>query len=240
MSNENQVLVIDAGNTSVKVAVFNNGKLTDAQRIDYTAFNSYTEGNYSEKTIISSVLSKEKTNDLSLKFDSPLIVGSSTKIPITIEYTSKNTLGIDRICNAVFAASQIKEGVAVVIDIGTCVKFDLVDSNKNYLGGSISPGIDLRYKSLNDYTGNLPLLDKKEKAPLVGTDTKSSIHSGVINGIKAEIHRLMEQYSSQFNDLTFFVTGGDARYFDLESKNGIFADENLTLKGLYEIYRFNA
>ena len=108
------------------------------------------------------------------------------------------------------------------------------------MGGSIAPGIDLRYKSLNDYTGKLPLISNKLNTQLVGNDTKSSIHSGVINGINAEINGLIEMYSEQFSGLTFFMTGGDARYFDIDSKNDIFADENLTLIGLYEIYQQNA
>ena len=119
-------------------------------------------------------------------------------------------------------------------------KTSSTNSNREYLGGSISPGIDLRYKSLNDYTGNLPLLSNKSTTKLVGEDTNMSIQSGVINGINAEINGFMSSYAEQFDDLTFFVTGGDASFFELHSKNDIFANENLTLLGLFEIYRHNA
>lgn len=240
MRHENQVLVIDAGNTVIKLALFQDEKLLNIQRVDVKQFDEFMQENSVRKTIISSVLSPEETTKISANFDSPIIVTCDTPLPINLNYKSKETLGIDRICNSVFASKQINQGFAVTIDIGTCVKFDLVSADGEYLGGSISPGIGLRYKSLNDYTGNLPLLDDKSNTELVGTDTNSSIRSGVINGIKAEIHHLMELYSNKFDDLTFFVTGGDARYFDIHSKNDIFAIENLTLYGLYEIYVFNA
>ena len=136
--------------------------------------------------------------------------------------------------------SLLKTENGLCIDIGTCIKFDLVTKKGHYKGGSISPGIDLRYKSLNDYTGKLPLLSNKSNTGLVGNDTETSIQSGVMNGMNAEIYGLIKMYSKQISDLTFFMTGGDARYFDFDSKNDIFADENLTLIGLYEVYKYNA
>lgn len=236
----NQTLIIDAGNTSVKIATFKNDILKNIERIDYQDLKSYLPHDSKINVAISSVLSDEKTKIITDYFHSPILVTNKTPLPIKLKYQSAETLGVDRICNAVFASKQISKGYAVTIDIGTCVKFDLVNANGEYLGGSISPGIQLRYKSLNDYTGKLPLLSDKTETNLVGIDTESSIRSGVMNGIKAEIHRLMEEYSAQYEDLTFFMTGGDARYFDIHSKNDIFAVENLTLLGLYEIYKFNA
>ncbi len=108
------------------------------------------------------------------------------------------------------------------------------------MGGTIAPGIDLRYKSLNAFTEKLPLLSNKSALPIVGKDTKTSMQSGVINGMRAEIEGLVSYYESQFQDLTFFMTGGDANFFDIQGKNDIFAVENLTLYGLFEIYKHNA
>ena len=93
---------------------------------------------------------------------------------------------------------------------------------------------------MNDYTANLPLLDTKDSCELIGKSTHESIHSGVMNGIKAEIDQLIERYREENKDLTFFVTGGDAQFFDFGGKNDIFVNENLTLIGLYQIYLFNA
>lgn len=240
MSLKNQVVAIDAGNTSIKIGIFENGQLKTFHRTEKEHVSVKIESIGIKNAVLSSVLSNEETNKIIQLFNAPLFVTSETKIPIQLKYASKNTLGIDRICNAVYAHSQLKEGIGVIIDVGTCIKFDVVSAAGEYLGGSISPGIQLRYNSLNDYTGNLPRLSQKESINITGTDTNTSIQSGVINGIQSEIQGFIDQYSKQFENLTFFITGGDAQYFEIHSKNSIFAIENLTLLGLNNIYEFNA
>jgi len=242
MSSENIVLAIDAGNTSIKVGRFQEDTLVGVHRFSKNQLNefySFLDENKRLPSVISSVLSDSDTQKIVERSNS-FIVTTDTSTPINIEYGTKNTLGVDRLCNSVAIASLLKTEYGVCIDIGTCIKFDLVTKNREYKGGSIAPGIDLRYKSLNDYTGKLPMLSNKTSTDLVGNDTKSSIQSGVINGMNAEINGLIDMYSEQFRDLTFFMTGGDAIYFDFDSKNDIFADENLTLIGLFEIYKHNA
>ena len=240
MEAESNTLVIDAGNTSIKVAEFKDANLVKVNRFSLIEMQNEFGNDCQKKTIISSVLSDKETDIISQLFPKSILVTSESKFPFSLSYETKGTLGIDRICNAAYASANMSTEYAVVIDIGTCVKFDVIHKEKGYLGGSISPGINLRYKSLNDYTGKLPLLSDKSELPLIGVDTETSMRSGVLNGLKGELLQFMEEYKSQFSDLTFFVTGGDARYFDLDSKNDIFADRNLTLKGLYEIYKFNA
>ena len=243
MNAENQVLVIDAGNTSIKVGLFYEGELIKVCRFsldDLGALSNWIEDHRVTKSVLSSVLSAADTRRILSLTPDTFSVDSSTRLPIKLNYKSKNTLGIDRICNAVYMGINCESTYGVSVDIGTCIKFDMVQKQNGYLGGSIAPGIALRYKSLNDYTGNLPLLSNKSNTNLVGNDTKSSIQSGVINGIHCEIEHMMEHYTEQYSDLTFFVTGGDASFFDIHSKNDIFADENLTLKGLFEIYKYNA
>ncbi len=243
MHSENQVLAIDAGNTSIKAAYFKNDKLETVKRFDNQNFTAITKW-YKELSIktvfVSSVLDEEQTTKLLGCFDSSILISHASNFPILNQYLTPKTLGIDRIANACYANANMNTEYGVCIDIGTCIKFDTVHVEKGYLGGSISPGIHLRYKSLNDYTGNLPLLNDTSIPALIGKNTEQSIHSGVINGMQSEIQQLMHQYEEQFDDLTFFVTGGDASFFDLHSKNDIFADENLTLNGLYEIFKFNA
>jgi len=125
----------------------------------------------------------------------------------------------------------------LVVDVGTCIKFDLLNANGEYCGGSISPGIGLRYRSLNDYTANLPLLSPSNWQ-LVGSTTEASLHSGVMGSIAAEIKWRIEEYRNLYETLTVYLTGGDAHYFDMGQKNSIFVDENLTLKGIYALYLF--
>ncbi len=244
MNTKKPILTIDAGNSSIKIGEFINDKLNKVKIFNldkFKTFNEWLKNKGEHNIIISSVLNKEKTKKIIdiLNNKNYCQLNLNTKLPIRIDYKTKETLGSDRICNAVYSALTTKTMHSVTIDIGTCIKFDLIGENKNYIGGSISPGIKLRYKSLNDYTGNLPLISNKSKATLFGNDTLSCIHSGVINGLQAEITAMILNYIKKFPNISFFVTGGDSSYFDYEIKNDIFVDSNLTLKGLYEIYKYN-
>ena len=129
----------------------------------------------------------------------------------------------------------------LVIDIGTCVTFDFINSKNEYLGGAIAPGFEMRFKALNYFTGKLPVVYfKKEQLKLIGDTTESSIVSGVYNGMKNEIEGMINNFLTQYDDLKIVVTGGDIKLFDLEPKNRIFADEFLVVKGLNEILNYNA
>jgi type III pantothenate kinase len=242
MSNTSDVLIIDAGNTAIKAAIYRNGKLLSISRFDLNdeSLQSFLEQKKQLNGAISTVLDKQSTERILKHQTHLLVVNATSKLPLTIDYKSPETLGIDRICNACGMIKTLSTDFGVSIDIGTCIKFDLIDKSGIYSGGSISPGINLRYQSLNDYTGNLPLLSNKNAIDYVGKTTIESIQSGVINGINAEINGMMNQYREAYPSLTFFVTGGDSKYFDLHSKNDIFADDNLTLNGLFEIYNTNA
>lgn len=243
MADYNSVLAIDVGNTLIKAGHFLNGKLNSVNRFSTTnlnEFESWIKDFGDVRTAISSVSSSAQTDFILKIVKNATVINIDSNTPFLNLYESKETLGIDRLCNATFIHKAIHSGCAVSIDIGTCIKFDLVNDQNEYLGGSISPGINLRYRSLNEFTGKLPRVANKNDAKLVGSSTESSIHSGVINGMKGEIQNIMQQYETLYTNLTFFVTGGDAGYFELHSKNDIFADENLTLKGLFEIYMYNA
>ncbi len=243
MKQNQTVFILDAGNTSLKLGVFQDDSFFKMIRFNYADLSNL-EILYKEhdkpSVFISSVLRNEETTLLSSKFESVEVFDRvNYNLPIEINYKS-STLGVDRICNAIAANNIAKDKNAVIIDIGTCIKFDFVNEFGAYQGGSISPGINLRYKSLNDFTGNLPLINETSPIPIVGNSTNDSLHSGVINGIKSEIQGFISQYEALFDDLTFFMTGGDAKYFDFPLKNNIFVDENLTLKGLYLIHKLNA
>lgn len=237
-----KVFIIDAGNSSIKVARFESGQLIDVQRfpsedlMELKSFISKNEGQYA----VSSVLSEKKTKAIISIAPEINLLETNTPVQMNINYGTTNTLGMDRLCNAVYAYNRTETDYAVTVDIGTCIKFDLIHKTDGYIGGSISPGIQLRYNALSDYTGKLPLLSNKTRSELVGTSTNLSIQSGVMNGMSAEINGMIEQYRAHFLSLTFFVTGGDAQNFDILAKNDIFADKNLTLIGLYEIYQQNA
>ena len=237
-----KTLVVDAGNTNIKLGHFEHEQLIGVTRYGSNEFHSLKERikvHAPDFIVVSSVVADHLAQEI-LESHQGMIVSPTTPIPIANTYQTPETLGMDRLCNAVGVAARMESEYGVSIDIGTCIKFDIVGKNEGYLGGSIAPGIDLRYKSLNDYTEKLPLLSNKSQTSVVGKDTKTSMQSGVMNGMRAEIEGLVSYYESQFQSLTFFVTGGDANFFDIQGKNNIFAVENLTLYGLFEIYKHNA
>lgn len=236
------VLICDAGNTQVKIACFNQGELIDLQRFDLSdeaGIRAYYQASAPNQTFVCSVLGEEANERLHYLLNQPLFFNASTRLPIPNQYLSE-TLGKDRIANAVAIHYLKKTTTAVAIDLGTCIKFDCLSAELGYLGGSISPGIRLRYQALNNFTEQLPLINRKENYTLIGNTTESSIVNGVMKGIEQEVNGMIESYEKQFPSLTFFVTGGDAKHFDFHSKKDIFVVENLTLIGLYQIYLFNA
>ena len=153
------------------------------------------------------------------------------------------TIGNDRLANAVGAFAQNPNQNSLVIDAGSCLTFDFIDSNNCYHGGAISPGLNMRFQALNTFTESLPLLNAKTtELMLTGMDTNSSIISGVVNGMLGEIKTTIAAYEEKYSKLTIFMTGGDSGFLNsiVEfEKNGIFAVENLTLIGLNTILYYN-
>jgi len=242
MKNERIRLVVDAGNTQVKLVYFQNDEIFHQSRfdaVDLDGIEKYISKNHYSKALLSSVQSDQATELLMDMIDPDILLTQQTQIPISLEeYETIETLGTDRIANVVAASSMSETEQALVIDIGTCIKYDLVVKGR-YQGGGIAPGMNMRFKALHEYTGQLPLLDFEEETPLIGKSTKGSMLSGVINGMIAEINGIVEHYTQQFQPLTIFLTGGDAKRFDKALKNSIFAEENLTVTGLYLILKHN-
>jgi type III pantothenate kinase len=235
MNKKNRFLVVDAGNTRIKVAVFQEYNL-----IDFFVFSNdelgqlktrFMDINY-QKAIVSSVRSKKDTLWIMQQLKNAVLFSALKVYPIQLNYETPETLGADRLANAI-AAFSIAKSHALVIDIGTCLKFDFVSKAGIYEGGSISPGIQLRYKAMHTFTAGLPLLDETGEVNLIGKSTVACMHSGVMRGMHGEITQFISEYRARFEGLTIFVTGGDATYFDFQSKNDIFVNENLTLFGLY-------
>lgn len=238
------ILVIDVGNSFVKCAVFERNKLMEKQvclnkdtikilNIFFKKYPQIMEG------IISSV-GKIDENVLKYVKESILLIelSNTTKFPFANNYQTPQTLGIDRMVLVAGAVLLYPNTNRLIIDAGTCVTYDFVDKNNIYYGGSISPGLALRYKSLNSYTKSLPLLEKKEVDFFIGTCTQDAIHTGVVNGIVFEIDGFVTQYSNKFKDLTIILTGGDAEFLAKSLKNTIFANSNFLLESLNHLYTY--
>ena len=237
-------LIIDIGNTNVKLATFKGDSIVAKEVVEHKQLAQHLKKIKFKKGIISNVGNVELENKVLSAYSSIIQMSSKLKLPIQSSYLSMQTIGHDRLANAVGAFVEKPNSNSLIIDAGSCLTFDFIDSNNCYKGGNISPGLNMRFKALNTFTEKLPLLDKSsEKLNLVGENTYSSIVSGVVNGMVGEIVNAIVSYRSKYPLLTIFMTGGDTDF--LQSivgieKNGIFALENLTLKGLNNILESNA
>ena len=228
-------LVIDAGHTRIKAGVFAGEQLIDILYFgeqDWNSLKSFLLEYRFDRSILSSVRSEKETTWLLQMMPNSIHFRNSGNLPIDHVYQTPETLGSDRIAN-IIAVKKLTSNASLIIDIGTCIKFDVLDSRQCYLGGSISPGINLRYKALENFTGALPLVEEYDMPPLIGNSTKNCIHSGVMQGIQGEINYFITKYTSEFEGIDIYVTGGDSHFFDIQSKKGIFVELNLTLIGLY-------
>ena len=232
------LLTIDVGNSRIKVAVFEHNKQVDffifetneALKNFKNIFKKYFN---LQKIILSSVgkLDEEVVNFIKSQFQTE-IIDHKSKFPFTNLYATPETLGIDRMVLAAGATLIYPNKNRLIIDAGTCITYDFVNAENEYLGGAISPGIKIRYKSLNNYTSKLPLLTLGEDFEIIGNSTQSSIHSGVINGVIFEIEGFISQYSLKNQDLTIILTGGDAEFLAKRLKSTIFANSNFLLESL--------
>jgi len=238
-------LIIDVGNTSVKLAIFKQRKLifkeiVTLDNIRHAVDNINKVFKDVEKAIISSVgkLKKSDVNYIKKSFK-VIVLDASTKIPFHNLYKSSETLGVDRIALVSASVQQYFKQNVLIIDAGTCITYDFISSENKYYGGAISPGIRIRYQSLNNLTANLPLLETKLPQNFIGNSTTESIHSGIINGILLEIEGAINTYDKKYKDLTVILTGGDADFLSKRLKSGIFANSIFLLEGLNYILEFN-
>lgn len=236
-------LVIDIGNTLTKIAVFSDDNLLyngHFEYVDTKLIDSLYDEHRFTTVIISSVKRAYKSeweNYLERRVK-PIYFSSGMTGVIKNQYLTPHTLGLDRLA-AVIGANYLFPGKSnLVIDGGTCITYDMVDADGNYFGGSISPGLNMRYKALNYYTAALPVLNPEEVFnETYGNGTVSAIHSGVQNGIRYELTGFIESYKKNGNELNIILCGGDSIFFDTLLKNSIFApyvkiEPYLVLKGL--------
>ena len=235
-------LIIDEGNTAFKLAFFEDEDLIKSasfQSFERQEMHSWISDKITslKHVIVSSVVNQGL--DLSRYKFNEIYLDSNTPIPIKNSYLTPETLGKDRLANAVGAWCKNPGGNSLVIDMGTCIKYDLVVSGKGYIGGNISPGLKMRYRALNEFTDKLPLVENMKDEWGWGVDTNTSIYNGVEQAIYHEINGFIKFYSEQFSDLTIFMTGGDAKNFDKPFIVDIFAHPDLTLFGLNKILKHN-
>ncbi len=237
-------LIIDIGNSKIKIAVYEGKNLVEfgtLPKLTYKKFEDYFKKYPTIKScLICSVSDDIEALKALLEQHIPVTVfNHKTKIPVTNLYSTPKSLGYDRLAGAIGAANLNPGKNVLVIDSGTCVTYNFVTAKGEYLGGSITPGLDMRFSALNHFTAKLPLVEYEEIDQLTGNDTKYSILTGVINGMSYEMRGFIDAYRSKYKDLVVVLTGGNAPRFEKALKNSIFAHPNLVVWGLKVILDHN-
>ncbi|MDD4190141.1 MAG: type III pantothenate kinase [Mangrovibacterium sp.] len=238
-------LVIDIGNTRIKLALFHNHDLmlqvpldelkTDPLKLlldDYPQLH---------QAILSSVRDYpvEIRDFLRNSFARFIEFDHHTPVPIINLYRTPETLGHDRLAAAIGASCLFPGKDLLVIDAGTAITYDLVTKNNEYLGGNISPGLEMRFKSLHHFTGKLPLICANPKFQRLGKDTESAIRAGVQQGFIFEVEQTIDYFNTVYQNLSVILTGGDTVFLDKNVKRTIFAQFNLALFGLNKVLEYN-
>ncbi|HIS33701.1 MAG TPA: type III pantothenate kinase [Candidatus Avirikenella pullistercoris] len=237
-------LIIDIGNSCAKVAVMAAGKVTYSVKSESLTENIIAEvlkkyPGISAAIMCSVKATNERVKDfLNREIAYFLDFDHATPVPIENCYETPRTLGLDRLAAAVGAKKIFGTGNILVIDFGSAITIDWIEEGK-FMGGNISPGASLRFKSLHDYTDKLPLCKLQEESGLLGKTTHSAIENGVINGIVYEIKQYIERFTKNCKEPHVIFTGGDGKYFADKLKNTIFVSCDLVFLGLNEVLEYN-
>jgi len=237
-------LIIDIGNTLAKLVAFDGNTPVEEIRTPNTTLEALPAflNKYSfERGIMGTVfdITPEAERLLSSLPFPMLRLNANTPIPVRNRYRTPQTLGADRLAAAVGAHMQHPNRNILVIDAGTCITYEFIDTEGNYWGGNIAPGMQMRLKALHAYTARLPLIEPEGDTPDFGYDTETAMRSGVIQGMKFEIEGYIKHFQQKYPNLLVFLTGGDNLNFDSKIKNIIFADKFIVPRGLNRILAFN-
>ena len=164
---------------------------------------------------------------------------AATPVPVRNLYKTPETLGKDRLAAIVGAYSLFPGKDILVLDAGTALTIDFIDREGNYHGGNISPGLNMRFRALHQFTQNLPLQTQTDDYETIGDSTASAIVSGVQNGMVFEINCYIDQFVNKFPQLVAIITGGDGIFFVNKIEKHIFAAPNLVFYGLEKIVEHN-
>lgn len=238
-------LVIDIGNTRTKFSVFNRGEVLITVPVDEFLPQHIDVLQNDHPSLQNVILSAVKNYSPKLrealqnKFERFIELDSNTPLPIQNCYKTPETLGKDRIAAVVGGFDLYPDTNLLIIDAGTAITFDLLNDKQQYLGGNISPGLEMRYKALHHFTGKLPLIGHQKFDKLYGTTTEEAILAGVQHGVVFEVDKAIDTFKDFYANLKVIITGGDAYFFDNKLKNSFFVNFNLTALGLNRILEYN-
>ncbi len=236
-------LCFDFGNTRLKCAIFYGKNLEEV--IVLADNNPQTIDNLLQqyqpsKTILSSVINHpQETEELLSQQTSFHKLSYKSKLPFTTPVGKPESIGADRLALAAAAVTLCPRKHNLVIALGSCITFNYINKFGEFLGGSISPGLEMRFKAMHDHTALLPMIEPDRNFPLIGYDTRTNLLSGVILGISKEIDGFIDEYLLRYSNFNAHLTGGNMLFFQPHLKNKIFADSDFLYKGLYAISEAN-
>lgn len=237
-------LALDIGNTFTKYGFFEYKTLVEQGLIlgleGLEKFLSGRTSDFSRAIVCSVGYKQEELESLFSADKEVLYLSHTTPVPIGVSYATPQTLGMDRLAAVVGATELFSKHAVMVIDVGTCITYDYLNEANVFEGGIISPGVELRYKAMHQYTQRLPLLNDREAKDLIGNSTADAMRSGVINGITGEIEYMISQFLLKTPDLKVIITGGGAKIFESRIKADIFVALEIVLVGLNRVLDYNA
>lgn len=237
-------MVIDMGNTSTKVGLFDDDEIVHFQILKEFSVEELVKiaaAHSVHAAIFSSVVKVDPEALALLAKELPnfVLLDADTPLPIENLYATPKTLGCDRIAACVGANYLMPNTNLLVIDAGTAVTYDIVNSKNQYVGGNISLGLEMRAKALHDYTSKLPKVEVPNHPILCGSTTETALQAGILTGLTCEIDGFIDSFSMVYPNLSVFLTGGSTFYFERSLKNAIFANDKLLLIGLNRILTYS-
>ncbi len=236
-------LCFDFGNTRLKCAVFKGRDLQELLVLpdqEPATIQKLIETYHPDKTLLSSVINHQPAVEQLLQAHSKFhLLSHASKLPVTIPVGKPETTGADRLGLVAAAVDLFPHQHNLVIGLGSCITYNFVNKFHEFLGGSISPGMEMRFRAMHEFTARLPLVKADWNFPLVGYDTRTNMLSGTILGMSKEIDGIIEAYEEKYSNFNVLLTGGDMGFFVPHLKKKIFADPYLIYKGLYAISEYN-
>jgi len=238
-------LGIDLGNTLAKFFLFDGEKIILQQKVNHSSFESKIDALIQENSVINAIIYTDVMGMINKSLEKysqdikVIPVNSEMHLPFINSYKGESILGSDRIVLVAAASKSYPKSNVLVIDMGTCITFDFIDKENVYQGGAISPGFEMRYKALNHFTANLPIVGYKTPENPEGKNTHKCIQSGVYFAILDEITARIEYYKKNYESLKVILTGGDANKLPKTLKNSIFANSNFIADGLIHLLKLN-
>lgn len=236
-------LAIDFGNTRTKLALFETYELKHKfvlEKLTIDDLNAILTNHFIENIIYSSVVQLEMDLEDYLKRKNALVLTATTPLPFQNQYRTPATLGKDRLAAVAAATHLFPHQNTLVIDAGTCITYDWLLKGKNYIGGNIAPGLQMRLSAMHEFTDALPLVDNHWNEQYVGDSTTTAMQNGALLGTLLEMEGIIEWSSSKWNEINVILTGGNTDFFANHLKKRIFASPELVLIGLNKILDYNA